>query len=256
MRLDPLPIFQDNYVWLLANDAGEALVVDPGEDQAVQRALTRHGLKLGAILITHHHPDHTGGIAALRAIHDVPVYGPAAEAARIPHLSQPLRGGDVVDLPQGRAQVLDLPGHTLGQIGYLIGDLLFCGDSLFSAGCGRLFEGSPAQMYHSLHRLAALPGATRVCCTHEYTLANLAFAMQVEPHNPAVRDHAGTVRALREAGQPSLPSRIDRECAINPFLRTHVPAVREAAARHAGATAGDEIEVFAQLRAWKDRFRG
>lgn len=255
MTLTPLPIFHDNYIWLLAGAGDQALVVDPGEAGAVEQALAARRLRLCAILVTHHHPDHTGGIAALSAAHAVPVYGPAAEAARIPGLTHTLHGGEELDLPLGRARVLALPGHTLGHIGYLLDDLLFCGDTLFSAGCGRLFEGSPAQMHHSLRTLAALPGPTRVCCTHEYTLANLAFAQQVEPDNAELRAYAAEVQTLRAAGHPSLPSTLARERAVNPFLRTGIATVRAAAAKAAGRVAGDETEVFAQLRAWKDRFR-
>lgn len=261
LRIDPLPAFVDNYLWLLQRGS-RAVVVDPGDAAPVLAALASGGLELEAVLITHHHPDHIGGLARLQAAQPqpVPVYGPAAEAARIPGLSTLLQGGECLRLLEQDWQVLAVPGHTLGHLAYWAqpagrAPLLLCGDTLFSAGCGRLFEGSPAQMAASLARLAALPAETEVYCTHEYTLSNLAFAEAVEPDHLPIRQHRARVQALRAAGQPSLPSTLAREQQINPFLRLDQPAV-QAAARAQGAANDDAVSVFAALRAWKDRFRG
>jgi len=249
--------FQDNYIWLIANESRtEVAVVDPGDAEPVLRFLDREKMKLAAVLCTHHHPDHVGGAATLRDRFDVPVYGPATES--IAAVTHPLREGDTVSLPSLglKLNVMEIPGHTRGHIA-LVGDgLLFCGDTLFSAGCGRLFEGTPEQMHHSLSRLAALPESTAVYCGHEYTLSNLRFAQAVEPENPDIRSFTREVEALRTANQPTLPSNIGRERRINPFLRGAVPAVREAAKKHAGNGLGDDVAVFAALRQWKDSFRG
>ncbi len=258
MKLFALPAFADNYIWML-HDGRQALVVDPGDAAPVQQALADQGLALAGILVTHHHPDHVGGVDALRPLLGAQgqVYGPARE--RIPTPFVPQRDGDVVSLLGQRFAVIDVPGHTAGHIAYLQLDageapLLFCGDTLFSAGCGRLFEGTPAQMAASLNRLAALPPATQVCCTHEYTLANLRFAQAVEPANQVLAEHRRHCEALRQAGRPTLPSSIALERCINPFLRCDEPAVI-AAARAQGAANDEPVNVFAALREWKNRFR-
>ncbi|MGH8482168.1 MAG: hydroxyacylglutathione hydrolase, partial [Nevskiaceae bacterium] len=196
-------------------------------------------------------------LAQLRARHDVPVYGPAAEAGAIRGLTRVLREGDRVRLEALGAEfeVWEVPGHTLGHIAYVAAGFVLCGDTLFSAGCGRLFEGTPEQMHRSLSRLAALPPGTRVYCTHEYTLANLAFAAAVEPDRAALREEIARVRALRAAGTPSLPSTIGHERHVNPFLRAAEPAVAEAARRQTGQALATPLEVFAALRRWKDAFR-
>ena len=256
MELIALPAFNDNYLWLL-HDGQQALVVDPGDAAPVRAALERLGLRLTSILVTHHHADHTGGVAELRAETGAQVFGPARE--RIPEPYTPLQGGDVVQTLGVSFRVIDVPGHTAGHIAYFTDDvagapLLFCGDTLFSGGCGRLFEGTPAQMLASLDALAALPGATRVCCTHEYTMSNLRFARAVEPHNAALQAYFAYCEALRLRDQPTLPSTLAQELQINPFLRTREPAVK-AAARAFDSQADDETRVFAAIRQWKNEFK-
>jgi hydroxyacylglutathione hydrolase len=248
-----IPIFTDNYVWILTRGT-DAVVVDPGDAGPVLDFLEARQLRLCAVLITHWHPDHIGGLSRLASA-GVPVLGPAAEAARIPGLTRTVCEGDSVAVLDTEFEVLELPGHTLGHIAYRAGDLLLCGDTLFSAGCGRLFEGTPAQMHASLSRLAALPPQTQVYCTHEYTLANLAFALAVEPDNAELVRYAADIRRRRDAGQPSLPSTIGLERAINPFLRNDIPAVVKAASTWSGAPLDDPAAVFATLRRWKDGFR-
>ena len=257
--IEPLPAFEDNYVWLLHGliDPAQVAVVDPGDAAVVEAALARGHLTLAAILVTHHHADHVGGIEALLSRHpDVPVYGPAGES--IPGRTVALKGGETVRLaPLGlEFAVLGVPGHTLGHIAYYGHQTLFCGDTLFSGGCGRLFEGTPAQMLRSLDRLAALPGDTRVCCTHEYTASNLRFALAVEPDNAALATRVAEVAALRHRHLPSLPVSLAAERAYNPFLRAREPTVRAAAERVAGEHTVDPVTVFATLRRWKDGFRG
>ncbi|QKO21481.1 hydroxyacylglutathione hydrolase [Rhodoferax sp. BAB1] len=255
MTLLPLPAFDDNYIWML-HDGRQALVVDPGDEQPVLQALQTLGLQLKAILVTHHHADHVGGVDELRAATGAVVYGPAGE--QMPEPLQRFQDGDTLDLLGLHFTVLDVPGHTAGHIAWYTSDcdgqpLLFCGDTLFSGGCGRLFEGTPAQMLASLDRLAALPGSTRVCCAHEYTLGNLRFARAVEPDNAALQDYSRQCEALRARQQPTLPSTIAVERDINPFLRSRQPAVTRAVL--ARAAASDEISIFAALREWKNQFK-
>lgn len=256
MNLIALDAFADNYIWML-HDGARAIVVDPGDGAPVVAALEARQLMLAAILVTHHHGDHVGGVDALRPRLQGPVYGPARE--RIPEPFVPVADGDVVDVLGLRFQVIDVPGHTAGHIAYFHDDgldapLLFCGDTLFSAGCGRLFEGTPQQMHASLQRLANLPGRTRVCCAHEYTLSNLKFAQAVEPGNAARAAYERDCIARRERHEPTLPSSIERERAVNPFLRCAEPEVAGAALRH-GAPNADPAAVFATLRQWKNDFR-
>ncbi len=253
----PIPAFSDNYIWLLREGA-RAVVVDPGDAVPVRAYLEREGLRLAAILVTHHHGDHVGGVAALAATGDVPVLGPAREA--IPGRTHALTDGSDVPLPGFAAslRVLDVPGHTAGHIAYAGeldgGPVAFVGDTLFAAGCGRLFEGTAAQMAASLARLAALPPATRIYCAHEYTLANLRFARAVEPGNAALAEREARERARREHGLPTLPSILADELATNPFLRTAGPEVAASAARRAGVPLADPVAVFATLRTWKNAF--
>ena len=256
MDLAALPAFSDNYIWML-HDGARALVVDPGDAAPVHAALDQLGLALAAILVTHHHADHVGGVDALRPRLQGPVYGPASE--RIPTPFEPLQEGMHIDVLGLRFAVLDVPGHTAGHIAYVQTDvdqapLLFCGDTLFSGGCGRLFEGTPAQMAASLAKFAALPADTRVCCTHEYTLSNLRFARAAEPGNAALQAYEQRCQALRAAGQPTLPSSMGLELQINPFLRCSVPEV-VAAARAQGAGSDDAVSVLAALRTWKNNYR-
>ena len=257
MKLVPLPAFQDNYLWVL-HDGQRALVVDPGDAQPVLDYLQQTGLQLEAILVTHHHQDHIGGLAAVREATGAKVFGPAREA--IPGPLRSLEQGDRVDLLGLPFDVIDVPGHTAGHIAYYTprmdgAPLLFCGDTLFSGGCGRLFEGTPAQMLDSLDKLAALPADTRVCCTHEYTMANLRFARAVEPANDDLARYQRECQALRDRGEPTLPAELGEEKRINPFLRTRQPSVVGAAQAYNGADAGDEVAVFAAIRQWKNEFR-
>lgn len=253
----PIPVFDDNYVWAV-HDGSRALVVDPGQAEPVAAWLEDQGLALAGVLISHHHDDHIGGLAALRQRWpEAVVWGPDDE--RIAGLDHVVSDGDTLTVPAPalQFQVLAVPGHTRSHIAFHGHGLLFCGDTLFSAGCGRLFEGSPAQMHASLQRLAALPDDTLVCCGHEYTLANLRFALAVEAGNSRLQQHFQQVRQWRAADRPSLPSRIGLERAINPFLRVDESGIRQWLTAHAGLPDdADPVAAFAALRAAKDGFRG
>lgn len=258
MELVALPALTDNYIWML-HDGYQALVVDPGQDTPVHDALNRLGLRLTAILVTHHHGDHVAGLAALLPRLEGDLWGPpgACPPLDIRPPSQKLIWNGLV------IQVLPVPGHTLDHLAYFLPDVpladsrspvLFCGDTLFSAGCGRLFEGTAAQMLDSLDRLGALPGQTQVCCTHEYTLSNLKFAAEVEPGNVPLQMHRQHCEQLRARGLPTLPTDLTREHQINPFLRCDAPDV-VASAQAQGASATDRLSVFTTLRLWKNRYR-
>lgn len=262
LKLIPVPAFTDNYLWLL-HDGKRALVVDPGDAAPIMRILQSEGLELESILVTHHHADHTGGVDALRNATGAVVYGPASE--KIPGPYKPLREDDVVHAMGIDFTVVDVPGHTAGHIAFYtehcvsIDDapgvpLLFCGDTLFSGGCGRLFEGTPAQMLASLDKLVALPASTQVCCAHEYTLNNLHFALAVEPENIALLDYNRHCLELRASGKPTVPALLATELQINPFLRTRKAAVKAAALRF-DASANDDVAVFAAIRQWKNKFK-
>ena len=237
------------------------MVVDPGDAAPVLQALTQEDLTLAAILVTHHHADHIGGVEELHRVTQAPVYGPAREA--VPSPFTPVSHHDTLTLLGQSVQVLDIPGHTAGHVAYYLPDapqspVLFCGDTLFSAGCGRIFEGTAAQMLTSLDLLTSLPGPTRVCCAHEYTLSNLRFALAVEPSNKDLQTYMTRCQQLRVQGVPTLPTQLDTELQINPFLRTRQPQVRHAVTQHAGLSAleqTDDVAVFAALREWKNDFK-
>ena len=249
----PLRAFRDNYIWTLRNGR-YAAVVDPGDAQPVLEYLQHERLELCAILATHHHADHVGGVAELLAQRAVPVYGPRGEP--IPTLSHLVSEGDQVEIPQLelRFSVLDIPGHTRAHIAYYGANSLFCGDTLFACGCGRLFEGTAPQMAASLAKLAALPDSTLVYSGHEYTLANIDFARAVEPENEELKARAASEAEKRSRDRPTLPSTIGREKKTNPFLRCLQPAVIASADKYLGARAGDPVQVFAALRNWKNAY--
>ena len=250
----PIKAFNDNYIWCLHNKI-HCAVVDPGDAAPVLAYCQDNQLTLSAIIITHHHWDHTGGIDALLvAFPNIPVYGP--QNKNIKQITVRLSQGDGIELAQlgVTLSVLEVPGHTLDHIAYY-GDMgLFCGDTLFSAGCGRLFEGTPQQMYQSLAKLTALPADTAVFCTHEYTMANIAFAETVEPNNQALIDYKRWANKQREINAPTLPSNLQRELAVNPFLRCHSAELVTNVSQNKGATLASEQAIFASLRSWKDNF--
>jgi hydroxyacylglutathione hydrolase len=257
LEVTPVPAFRDNYIWLLRGPAHPraVAVVDPGDAVPVFAVLEREGLSLAAILATHHHADHVGGVPALVAATGARALGPARE--RLPAGVARVAGGDVARVPElGLAfEVMDVPGHTAGHIAYAGHGALFCGDTLFSAGCGRLFEGTAEQMLGSLEALAGLPDETRVYCGHEYTEANLRFALAVEPGNSDIMDYVKRAAALRAKDRPTLPSTIGLEKRVNPFLRSRHENVKSSAERRAGRMLPTPVAVFAEIRSWKDTFR-
>ncbi|WP_445364723.1 hydroxyacylglutathione hydrolase [Microbulbifer sp. ANSA003] len=258
LSITPIPAFNDNYIWHLQKD-GQHWVVDPGDAVPVEKAL--EGTILSGILITHHHYDHTGGIETLCHQYQCPVYGPE----HIPGVTHPIAGGDSLQVLGMPFQVHAVPGHTLDHLALVLNETtaaggeqlhLFCGDTLFSAGCGRLFEGTPEQMYHSLQKLSKLPAATFVYPAHEYTLGNLKFAQTVEPNNQAIEARVAQCKALRVENKPTLPSTIALELDTNPFLRCQYPEVRQTAinSRPELNDGSDNVDIFASLRGWKDNF--
>jgi len=256
MQVHAVPAFQDNYLWVVAEGA-RAAVVDPGDAAPIERFLEAHGLELTAILATHHHGDHVGGLLSLASHWRCPVFGPAHEA--IEGIQTRLTEGDRITVPglDLPLSVLDVPGHTAGHIAYVRSGpdpMVFCGDTMFACGCGRLFEGTPEQMSASLAKLARLPEATRVYCAHEYTLANIRFAEAVEPGNARLAERKARDQATRARGEPTVPSTVGEERATNPFLRCDVPEVVASAERHAGRKLSGPVEVFAEIREWKNNF--
>ncbi len=255
LTITPIPAFDDNYIWLL-NESGSdrAVVVDPGDDAPVEMYLRQHGMALSAILITHKHGDHVGGVHGLKQRHpEVLVIGPADEP--IAGLERRLHGGEEIEVPglQSRFSVMAVPGHTEGHLAYYGAGALFCGDTLFAAGCGRVFSGTHQQLSDSLGRIAALPPETRLYCAHEYTLDNLGFALWVEPDSEALKQRLERDRAARERGEPTVPSTLELELQTNPFLRSGVEGVAAAAGRYAGRELTTNAEIFTAIRTWKDR---
>jgi len=252
--------FNDNYIWALANKSNDNIaLVDPGDAEVCIEYLQKNHLKLSAILITHHHRDHVGGIKVLldyakEHSWTVTVYGPRNE--NIAHLDVELKENDTVNLAMvdWQFKVFDLPGHTKGHIAYYNDETLFCGDTLFSAGCGRLFEGTPKQMHQSLSKLASLPSNTLVYCAHEYTQANLSFALIVEPSNTELHDYAEKVSLMRQNNESTIPSNIGLERQINPFMRCHEKTIKLAAQQYNKSIQNSDVEVFATIRSWKDNF--
>ena len=253
--IKPLPAFKDNYIWLLTR-GDEAAIVDPGDAEPVIQALEQQKLRLTAILATHHHADHVGGLAALKQRYQAIAYGPARE--RVAALDHRLAAGDTCDVLGTRFEVIDIPGHTAGHIAFFAPGLkppaIFCGDTLFACGCGRLFEGTPEQMLASLDTLAELPEATRVYCGHEYTVANIRFALAVEPNNRELQTRAALATAMRKRGEPTLPSTIGLELATNPFMRCDMPSVRASASSFSPGAGFARVSTFAAIRSWKDGF--
>jgi hydroxyacylglutathione hydrolase len=253
LAIHAVPAFKDNYIWMIENGR-EAAAVDPGDDAPVEAFLAARKLKLSAVLATHHHADHVGGLPALVQRWKCPTFGPAREVSA--SLDRRLAEGDTFTVPGVGLELstLDIPGHTAGHIALTGEGVLFCGDTLFACGCGRLFEGTAAQMVESLGKLARLAPATRVYCGHEYTLANIRFALAAEPGNAAIEARRQREEAKRARGEPTLPSTIGEELATNPFLRCREPGVAASAGRRAGRTLANEVEVFAEIREWKNAF--
>nr|WP_286196642.1 hydroxyacylglutathione hydrolase [Thalassotalea sp. G20_0] len=257
--ISPITAFNDNYIWMFHSpDSRDVFVVDPGDARPVEQALNHHGLNLAGILITHHHFDHTGGVAELTSNRNIPVYGP--DNPNIKGITHPLRDNDTVKLSACQFKILATPGHTLDHIAYFtdFGDdenpALFCGDTLFVGGCGRLFEGTAEQMYSSLSRLASLPGHTRIYCAHEYTQANLKFARAVEPNNRKLQEQVMQVAELRSENRPTVPSTLRKELDTNPFLRSDQPEVIQAASDRDPSSSASPVDVLRVIRAWKDNF--
>ena len=255
LNIITIPAFDDNYIWLLHQEGNNnCVVVDPGDDESVMDVLNKLQLNLEAILITHHHPDHIGGVKELVEATGASVYGPANEDISV--LDYRLTEADTVELEKSALSfsVFDVPGHTRGHIAYLTDDALFSGDSLFAGGCGRLFEGTAEQMYQSLTKLSRLPADTRIFCAHEYTESNLNFALAVEPDNADLIERMKQVKIKRADGQPTVPSLMRVEQATNPFLRSHQPSLVKVAESRLGQAPSSEIETFASIRSWKDSF--
>jgi len=255
-NVTPIPAFSDNYIWVLSAEGSNSVaVVDPGDASAVETYLEENNLSLEAILITHHHNDHTGGVAELTAKRNIPIYGPANSPFK--GISKPLSNDDTIELFNQTLAIREIPGHTLDHISYYSAQQtpqLFCGDTLFLAGCGRLFEGSAKQMLDAMQYFSSLPDSTEVYCTHEYSLANLSFAAAVEPSNSDISTSISTCNSLRDKDQPTLPTSIAEEKKINPFMRTSTSSVIDAASNFSAKKLISEVEVFAAIREWKNQF--
>ena len=254
MKIFPIPAFSDNYIWAM-HDESSCVVVDPGDAEVVLAFLQQHNLTLAAILITHHHHDHTGGIQVLSEHYpDIHVFGPSN--AKIKGITQALEHNDVVYINELKIEfiVSEIPGHTLDHIMYYTKGLVFCGDTLFSAGCGRMFEGSPAQMRASLKKISDLPEETMIYCTHEYTQANVQFALHVEPNNQYLQRYESWVQRQRGNGIPTIPTSLSEQLQLNPFLRLHEPDIKAFAEQYANNKLTDSVQVFAALRKAKDEF--
>lgn len=257
--IHPIPAFSDNYIWIATESSGNrACVVDPGDAAPVIDYLEANNLTLTDIFITHHHPDHTGGIEQLSAKYSPRIVGP--QASNIQGLTDTVAEGDQIALFDHAFSVIEVPGHTLDHIAFFCNNdsnnspILFCGDTLFAAGCGRLFEGTPLMMFESLAKLTALSANTKVYCTHEYTMANLQFALAADPENELLKNRIVAEQEKRDAGTPTLPSSVELELATNPFLRCLNPALVKSAENQLGRNPDNEVEVFAALRSWKDNF--
>jgi hydroxyacylglutathione hydrolase len=256
IEIKPIASLKDNYIWaIIDNNAREVIIIDPGDAKPVEAFLKQHSLRLSAILITHHHWDHTNGVSELKKRYNPMVYAPAHDNVKDADILLTESSDGIEFLKQSLSfSILDIPGHTLGHIAYYSPGMLFCGDTLFAAGCGRLFEGTAEQLYTSLQKMAALPNDTKVYCAHEYTLNNLRFAAVVEPNNQAIQERIDQVTALQADNLPSLPSLLAEEKLTNPFLRCNVKDVIAAAEKFAGEKLSTPVEVFAALRKWKDGF--
>jgi len=257
LTVTPISAFDDNYIWVISQASHSFVyVVDPGDAEVVIRHLKEHKQVLAGVLITHHHEDHTGGLERLieYSAHELEVFGPANE--NIAHIKTPISTQKEVTLSKltSTAKIISVPGHTLGHIAYLIENHLFCGDTLFSGGCGRIFEGTPTQMHHSLQALAKLPLNTQVYCAHEYTLSNLKFALAVDKENEALAAHNTYCNAQRNLGKPTLPSNIELELSINPFLRCHTRTIQRSVCSRFEVNHSDNVTIFGLLRQWKDNF--
>jgi len=254
-KITALPALRDNYIWMIIHeDTRCAVVIDPGDASVVIHALQEQALTLSAILITHHHWDHTDGVKTLKQQYGIPVYGPNRDT--VPEIDHLLSDSETLYLENLELEfnILGIPGHTLDHIAYYGHNALFCGDTLFSAGCGRLFEGTAEQLYHSLSKLKQLPDTTDIYCAHEYTLNNLAFALTVEPHNSDCLAYRKKMEEKRTHQQPTLPSSLTTERLINPFLRCDQPSVQAAVRSHANIVSNEPVAIFTALRKWKDKF--